>query len=476
MINILKILNILLVLLILYDLIYVLVKQYYSFKRATKAFSSYLGLMLVILIGLDLATIFLKGYYFYIAHLFISCLYLFILKIKWLKFSRRSVVLFISTGSLTSIIFFISPRLLIIKLMVIALILLTVFYLLIPLENRIKHKYLLLAKKKLEKYPNLKIIGITGSFGKSSFRNYLVTALKIKYLVNTPKNNVNTLMGITKYINQEFSSCDILVLELGIDEVNQMEKFKQILKLDYAIITSIGNMHLSSFKNMNNLINEKLKIKNLLKQDGMLFLNQNNQYLKDIKGENIVFYNDENITCVNQDINGIKLKYLDNNYLFPIHQNFFITYFGGIIKICNQLGINEESLYFNSNKFSDFARRNQVFKIEKGYLIDNSYNANVEGISSSLKLLDTLIGESYIITGGIIEQGSNFDYENTKLKELFKNQNIIFIGKNKHPLIKNHEFNKLIRAKNLKDAYKIIRDINPDNVLLLAKGEDIYLR
>ena len=83
----------------------------------------------------------------------------------------------------------------------------------------------------------------------STFKNILYDVLKSKYRVEVTRGNINTLLGITKFINQELKDdIEIFIVELGIDEINGMNKFKEILTLDIGVITSIGENHLSNFK------------------------------------------------------------------------------------------------------------------------------------------------------------------------------------------------------------------------------------
>lgn len=99
-------------------------------------------------------------------------------------------------------------------------------------------------------------------------------------------------MGLCKYINNEVKDeDDILLVELGVDHINSMLKFKKIFNLDYAIITSIGEMHLSTFKNIDNIAKEKLSISKLLKKGGKnLFTFTNRKMnLKNILILNILF-------------------------------------------------------------------------------------------------------------------------------------------------------------------------------------------
>lgn len=455
----------------------ILMKQYYSPKRMIRSLCTHYNIKLIFFLGFDiLSYLILDTIFFSIYHLFTLVIYIILFGKTRLHFTRRSFLLILLSSILSFTCFLLLNHSFLIKLIIVPSLIIISYYILLPLELLIQHHYVVRARKKIKRMKNIKIIGITGSFGKSSFRNYLACVLKTKYLVRTPKNNINTFKGLTKYINEELEECDILILELGVDNKNQMRRFKKLFTLDFGVITSVGNMHLATFKKVENVLNEKLKIHDLLNDKGILFLNQDNEYLAKVELKNTIFYSQNNVNLVKYDIDGMDFQYEKKVYHFNVHQSFFSTYLDGIIKIVKRFNILSKQLYDLSFVFSDYLRRNQVFKLEKGYLIDNSYNANLEGIKSSLSLVETLHGETYVITGGIIEQGKNFVVENRALQKLLKNYSVIFIGEKKHPLVKNGEFKKLMITKDISQAYKLIRDINPDNILLLAKGDNIFLR
>ena len=455
----------------------ILMQQYYSPKRMIRSLCSHYSFKIIIFLGFDILSYVIFNTIFYsFYHLFAVVIFIILFGKVRFHFTRRSCLLILVSSILSFVCFLLLNHSFLVKFVLVPSIIIISYYLLLPLELLIQHRYVIKARTKISKMKNMKIIGITGSFGKSSFRNYLTSVLKTKYLVRTPKNNINTFKGLTKYINDELEECDILILELGVDSKNQMRRFKKLFTLDFGVITSVGNMHLATFKNVENVLNEKLKIKNLLSEKGILFLNQDNEYLAKVDLKNTIFYSKNNVNLVNYDINGMDFKYEKKLYHFNVHQSFFSTYLDGVIKIVKRFNILSKQLYNLSFVFSDYQRRNQVFKIEKGYLIDNSYNANLEGIKSSLSLVETLEGETYIVTGGIIEQGKNFEVENKALQKLLKDYSVIFIGEKNHPLVKNGEFKELMITKDISHAYKLIRDINPDNILLLAKGDNIFLR
>ena len=426
-------LNLLIIYFISYQFNVILVKQYYSISRFLKVILSFYKYFIVI-VPIQILTILIKSDILYlISNLLISIIVVILIDKNKIKVSRRSLFQIILSMIILSLLFYLFEFFCSFSIFLLVITTIIAFLILLPFEEIVKKYYLNKAKIKLKSFKNMKIIGITGSFGKTSLKYYLKTALEKDFKIAYSPSNVNTLMGITKYINNSLEESDFLILELGIDKKNQMDKFKKLLSLDYAFVTSIGNMHLATFKNIDNLLKEKLKISMMLKKEGKLFINDDSQYLNKIEGNNI-------------------------------------------IKFFNELSLDKSKIFYQSNCFVDFDRRNKVFKKENGYLIDNSYNANLKGIEESLKLLKTLDGESYIILGGIIEQGKNYKVENSKLKEKLIDENVIFIGNKNHPLIENHQFKKLYITKSINEAYKLIREINPNNVLLLCKGDDVYLR
>ena len=469
-------LNLLIIYFISYQFNVILVKQYYSISRFLKVILSFYKYFIVI-VSIQILTILIKSDILYlISNLLISIIVVILIDKNKIKVSRRSLLQIILSMIILFLLFYLFEFFCSFSIFLLVITTITAFLILLPFEEIIKKYYLNKAKIKLKSFKNMKIIGITGSFGKTSLKYYLKTALEKDFKIAYSPSNVNTLMGITKYINNSLEESDFLILELGIDKKNQMDKFKKLLSLDYAFVTSIGNMHLATFKNIDNLLKEKLKISMMLKKEGKLFINNDSQYLNKIEGNNIIKFSKKNVNVKSFDIEGMKI--IDNKkiYNFPIHQSFFASYLDGIIKFFNELSLDKSKIFYQSNCFVDFDRRNKVFKKENGYLIDNSYNANLKGIEESLKLLKTLDGESYIILGGIIEQGKNYKVENSKLKVKLSGENVIFVGNKNHPLIENHQFKKLYITKSVNEAYKLIREINPNNVLLLCKGDNIYLR
>ena len=150
-----------------------------------------------------------------------------------------------------------------------------------PVELCVQANFVQKAKIKLSKYPNLKIIGITGSYAKTSVKNVLYDMLSTKYNVVKTPGSFNTPMGIAKTINQtNFDDVDFFVCEMGARHVGDIKQLCDIAKPDYAVLTGISCQHMGTFGCLQNVIKTKFEIFDGTKKDGIVFVNHDCQYLQ----------------------------------------------------------------------------------------------------------------------------------------------------------------------------------------------------
>ena len=151
-----------------------------------------------------------------------------------------------------------------------------------PMELSINNGYTRDAKKILKSCPDLKIIGITGSYGKTSVKYYLTTLLKSKYNVLMTPESYNTPMGVVKTIRGSLKAThEIFVCEMGAKWVGDIKELCDIVHPHHGVITSIGPQHLESFKTLDAVKSTKFELSDSLPEGGMLFLNADDQNIKD---------------------------------------------------------------------------------------------------------------------------------------------------------------------------------------------------
>lgn len=149
-----------------------------------------------------------------------------------------------------------------------------------PIEKGIRQYYINDAKKMLKACPDLKVIGITGSYGKTSVKYFLSTALKAKYNVLMTPESYNTPMGVVKTIREQLRPThEIFVCEMGARNVGDIKEICDIVFPDYGIITSIGEQHLESFKSIDNIVKTKFELYDAVPDKKNMFLNGDNQYI-----------------------------------------------------------------------------------------------------------------------------------------------------------------------------------------------------
>lgn len=130
----------------------------------------------------------------------------------------------------------------------------------------------------LKACPDLKVIGITGSYGKTSVKYYLSTVLKAKYNVLMTPESYNTPMGVVKTIREQLRPThEIFVCEMGARHVGDIKEICDIVFPEYGIITSIGEQHLETFKSIENIIKTKFELYDAVADKDKMFLNGDNE-------------------------------------------------------------------------------------------------------------------------------------------------------------------------------------------------------
>lgn len=298
-----------------------------------------------------------------------------------------------------------------------------------PIEHFRRKYYIKQAKKVINSMPNLIVIGITGSYGKTSVKNFLQKALEKKYEVIATPKNYNTTMGVVKTILENLKSThQIFICEMGATKPNDIKEICDIVKPKLGIITSIGPQHLESFKSIEKIVETKFELVESVKQNnGITFLNFDNEYLsKQCKEENIITYgvnNDSlNYNAFNIKITseGSKFSIIDKKErkkiefttkIIGAHNVVNIT---GVVAVSNYLGISLNDIASQIKNLKSVEHRLQLINYKNFNIIDDSYNSNPVSSKSALDTLAQFDGIKIIVTPGMVELGNDekrYNYE-----------------------------------------------------------------
>lgn len=284
-----------------------------------------------------------------------------------------------------------------------------------PIEFSIRKYYISDAKRILKDMPNLTVIGVTGSYGKTSVKNFLVKTLSTKYEVLTTPKNYNTTMGVVKTIREELKPIhQIFICEMGATKVGDIKEICDIVNPKLGIITSIGPQHLESFKSIDNIIKTKFELYDSVnKNGGITFLNYDNEYIAKQNKENIITYGIDNEKL---DYSAFNLKSSSNGLSFTIKNIEFrtnligkhnIANITGAIAVANYLEIPLERLVSRIREIKSVEHRLQLISRGNLNIIDDAYNANPVSSKSAIDTLSDFEGIKVIVTPGLIELGEN---------------------------------------------------------------------
>lgn len=300
-----------------------------------------------------------------------------------------------------------------------------------PIEKLNQKRYINEAKKILRESPNLTVIGITGSYGKTSVKNFLAKTLSAKYEVLITPKNYNTTMGVVRTIRENLKPThQIFICEMGATKLGDIKEICDIVKPKFGIITSIGPQHLESFKSIDNVIKTKLELADSVKENGgVVFLNYNNEYLQSQKLDmDVIAYgiDNNNLDYYAYDLHssekGVSFKVNDKNdkaveFKTKIIGRYNITNIMGAIAVAEYFGIKLETLVSRIRELKNVDHRLQLINRNNINIIDDSYNSNPVSSKSAIDTLGEFEGTKIIVTPGLIELGEQENRYNFELGE-----------------------------------------------------------
>lgn len=369
----------------------------------------------------------------------------------------------------------------------------------LPLEKAFGKYYINDAKKILKSYNNLKVIGVTGSYGKTSMKFILTRILNEAYNTVCTPHSFNTTFGVVRTIRENLKrGTEYFVCEMGAKNKGDIKEICDIVSPDIALITSVGAQHLETFKTTDNVFKTKFELSDSVKKKGgKVFVNIDSEEIKNrINKEDFITYG----TNPDADFYAYDIYYSKEGSLFKIklggkevqftsqllglHSIINIT---GAVAVAYTLGIDIKDIQYTVASLTPTEHRLELKSgINRSVLIDDAYNANPEGSLEAVRVLGSFDGmKKVLITPGLIELGSmeyecnyNLGLEATKFCDI-----IILVGKNRSkPLmdaIEKTDFNKenVFIANSFMEAMEIYsRFADSDSVLLIENDlPDNYL-
>ncbi len=268
---------------------------------------------------------------------------------------------------------------------------------------------------------DVKVVGISGSVGKTSTKEMIASVLSQKYCVLKTEGNFNNEVGLPLTVFNLREEHEIAVLEMGISDFGEMTRLARIARPDICVITNIGCAHLEQLKNRDGILKAKTEMLAFMNPEGHIVFNGDDDKLSTFLPENglrpVYFGLSEHCSFRAEHVEDQGLRGTDAEFVTPdsrftahisipgshmVHNAMAGTAVGRL------LGLTDAEIRAGIEALVPLAGRNHLIEIEKFTIIDDCYNANPASMKASLDVLAKADTRTAAILGDMGELGENW--------------------------------------------------------------------
>lgn len=362
-----------------------------------------------------------------------------------------------------------------------------------PIENRINQGFYEQAQEKIKSMQNLNVVGITGSFGKTSTKFIVGTILGERFkVINTPES-YNTPMGLSKVINNQLNNRhDVFIAELGARNIGDIKEVSELVNPKIGVITSIGPTHIETFKNIDNIMKTKYELIEELPTDGIAIFNYDNEYIKKLADKTFkekILYGVEDIENLDLYAEDVEVSEFGSTFTVKDKEgnsircttkllgkhNIYNILAG--VAVAKALGLSFDEIKKGIEKIEPIPHRLNIINPGTGIIIiDDAFNSNPIGARAALEVLSQFKdGRKIIVTPGMVELGAMENEANRKFGTNIGKvcDYVILVGEKRTKPI----YDGLMEVNYNKDNIFIVNTLDEATAKIqkLAKPKDIVL-
>lgn len=266
---------------------------------------------------------------------------------------------------------------------------------------------------------DVKVVGITGSVGKTSTKEMIASVLAQKYNVHKTLGNFNNEWGLPITIFEMNETHQVAVLEMGVNHFGEMRRLSSVSSPDICVITNIGIAHLEFFKTREGILQEKSQMIQDMKAGGTILLNGDDDLLADmgpVKGVDPMFFGlGDNCQFYATDIASLGLKGTSCKIHLPSGESFdCVVPLPGAHMVSNALAgtavgyalsLTPEEIKAGIEGLPSIPGRGNIISTDRIIVLDDCYNANPISMKASMDVLNMAIGRKVAILGDMGELG-----------------------------------------------------------------------
>ena len=293
-----------------------------------------------------------------------------------------------------------------------------------PVEKAITGWYIRDARRILASRPDLKIIGVTGSYGKTSTKNYLYRILSEKYNVLMTPGNFNTTLGVVRTVREKLEPFhEVFIVEMGAKQVGDIAEICDLVHPSMGIVTAVGEMHLETFGSLENIRKTKFELVDSLPADGFAVINEESAGIASYAGVrtdcNVVRYG---IDAHRVDVRAANIRYAPDGMSFDLvdRQGSLslstkllgeanVLDLAAAVIVARELGVSDRQIAIAAGKIQPVEHRLTLPRHGALTILDDAYNSNPAGGAVALGVLASMRipegGRRICVTPGFVELG-----------------------------------------------------------------------
>lgn len=345
--------------------------------------------------------------------------------------------------------------------------------------NILKNRLIEKAKNRRAQMKNLTVIGVAGSFGKTSVKEFLYHFLAEKYgqdKVLKTERNTNTQLGVAQTILNDLTSQHLFfICEMGAYRVGEITQSAELARPSIGILTGINNQHLSLFGSQENIIKAKYELIQSLPPTGYSIFNGDNDYCLDLyrqtsdrkilvssKGLRLAHWQAQEV-LIGKDSVSFKMANRDQEILISAklvgRQNIVNLLLAGSAALV--LGLSPNELSQAAKTLPTPSGGPRMVPYRQASIINAVYSSNLDGAQVHIEHLELWSGRRILVTPGFIELGADASEAHYQLGKS--------IGRNCHLAIFTHD-------RYLKSVRAGIAEVGGQTELILARQPEEIVR
>ena len=277
----------------------------------------------------------------------------------------------------------------------------------------------------------MKVVGVTGSVGKSTTKEMVAAVLQSTYRVAKTPANHNNDIGMPMAILAMPEDTQVAVLEMGMNHFREIAYLASIGKPDVAVIVNIGTMHIEHLGSMEGILRAKLEILEGMSADGKIVLNGDDPLLwnqREVLNREVLYFGVQNPDCdvlgqeVSQKEEGLsflaKRDCLQMPLFIHLQGEHYVPDALAAVAVGLDMGVSPEKIQTALKAFENMEGRQKIYEKNGFIIIEDCYNAGPESMNAALSVLGSRPGRRVAVLGDMLELGMCSDAEHYKVGRL----------------------------------------------------------